>query len=113
MGCGGLFAGLRGNPGNRENENCKVHVAGYAGDEAGTPSLNMRYSKERAEKVVAAFVAAGVGRTLIVPEWKGDTVQPFADNEKNRAAIVAVTGEGVKKEPVTTKKFRTEESVIV
>ena len=39
MGCGGLFAGLRGNPGNRENESCKVHVAGYAGDEAGTPSL--------------------------------------------------------------------------
>ena len=36
MGCGGLFAGLRGNPGNRENESCKVHVAGYAGDEAGT-----------------------------------------------------------------------------
>ena len=88
-------------------------MAGYAGDEAGTPSLNMRYSKERAEKVVAAFVATGVGRTLIVPEWKGDTVQPFADNEKNRAAIVVMTGEGVKKEPVTTKKFRTEESVIV
>ena len=93
----------------KAHKNSKVVVVGYADEETGTPSLNMRYSKERAEKVVAALVEAGVDKAVITAEWKGDTEQPFADNDKNRVAIVTVTGEGVKKEPVTTKKFRTEE----
>ena len=94
----------------KEHKNCSVQVTAYADKATGTPELNMQYSKERAEKVVAALVKAGVSRSVITSEYKGDTVQPFAENDKNRVAIVKVTGEGVKKEQVKTKKYRLEET---
>ena len=93
-----------------EHKNCKVNVVAYADKWTGTPELNMRYSKERAENVVAALVEAGVDKGIITSDYKGDTVQPFAENDKNRVAIVKVTGEGVKKEEVKTKKYRLEET---
>lgn len=93
-----------------EHKNCKVNVVAYADKGTGTPELNMRYSKERAENVVAALVEAGVDKGIITSDYKGDTVQPFAENDKNRVAIVKVTGEGVKKEEVKTKKYRLEET---
>ena len=77
--------------------------------ETGTRKFNLKLSQERAEKLEAALVAAGVDKACITTEWKGDTVQPFAENDKNRAVVVKATGKGVKKEPVTNKKFRTEE----
>ena len=92
------------------HKNCKVQVTAYADKGTGTAKLNMKYSKERAEKVVAALVEAGVDKSIITSEYKGDTVQPFAENDKNRVAIVKVTGEGVKKEQVKTKKYRLEET---
>ncbi len=92
------------------HKNCKVQVTAYADKGTGTAKLNMKYSKERAEKVVAALVEAGVDKSVITSEYKGDTVQPFAENDKNRVAIVKVTGEGVKKEQVKTKKYRLEET---
>ena len=94
----------------KAHKNCSVQVTAYADKATGTPELNMQYSKERAEKVVAALVKAGVSRSGITSEYKGDTVQPFAENDKNRVAIVKVTGEGVKKEQVKTKKYRLEET---
>ena len=94
----------------KAHKNCSVQVTAYADKATGTPELNMQYSKERAEKVVAALVKAGVSRSVITSEYKGDTVQPFAENDKNRVAIVKVTGEGVKKEQVKTKKYRLEET---
>lgn len=94
----------------KEHKNCKVSVVAYADKGTGTPKLNMKYSKERAEKVVAALIEAGVDKNIITSDYKGDTVQPFAENDKNRVAIVKVTGEGVKKEEVKTKKYRLEET---
>lgn len=94
----------------KAHKNCSVQVTAYADKATGTPELNMQYSKERAEKVVAALVKAGVSRSVITSEYKGDTVQPFAENDKNRVAIVKVTGEGVKKEQVKMKKYRLEET---
>lgn len=94
----------------KEHKNCKVAVTAYADRGTGTPELNLQYSKERAEKVVAALVEAGVEKSIITSEYKGDTVQPFAENDRNRVAIVKVTGEGVKKEEVKTRKFRVEET---
>jgi len=94
----------------KAHKNCSVQVTAYADKATGTSELNMQYSKERAEKVVAALVKAGVSRSVITSEYKGDTVQPFAENDKNRVAIVKVTGEGVKKEQVKTKKYRLKET---
>ncbi len=94
----------------KEHKNGKLHVVAYADKGTGTAKVNMEYSKVRAEKVVAALVEAGVDKSMITFEYKGDTVQPFAENDKNRVAIVTVTGEAVKDVPVTTKKYRTQEN---
>jgi OOP family OmpA-OmpF porin len=50
-----------------------------------------------------------VPASIITTSWKGDTVQPFAENDKNRVAITVANGTGEKQEKVITKKFRLEE----
>ncbi len=93
----------------KSHKNCKISVVGYADKGTGNSRVNMKYSKQRAEKVVKALVDAGVDAALITSEAKGDKVQPFAENDQNRVVITVTTGDGVKKEKVVTKKFRTEE----
>ena len=72
----------------------------------------MKYSKKRAEALTDALVKAGVPAEIITTEWKGDTVQPFADNDANRATITVASGIGEKKEKVVTKKYRLEEKKV-
>lgn len=93
----------------KNHKNCKITVTSYADKGTGNPTINMKYSEERTKNVVDALVKAGVDKNIITAESKGDTVQPFAENDKNRVSITVVTGEGVKKEKVVTKKFRVEE----
>lgn len=94
----------------KNHKNCKITVTSYADKGTGNPKINMKYSEERTKNVVDALVKAGVDKNIITAESKGDTVQPFAENDKNRVSITVVTGEGTKKEKVVTKKFRIEET---
>lgn len=73
-----------------ENSNAKVLVTGYADAKTGTAKRNMEISKLRAEAVKAELVALGVDASRIVVDAKGDTVQPFAENDANRVAISIV-----------------------
>lgn len=93
----------------KNHKNCKILVTSYADKGTGNPSINMKYSEERTKNVVDALVKAGVDKNIITAESKGDTVQPFAENDKNRVTLTVVTGDGTKKEKVVTKKFRIEE----
>ena len=93
----------------KSHKDVKVVVTGYADKGTGNAKLNMKYSEERAVAVADALKDAGVSADMITVEWKGDTVQPFAENDENRVAITVVSGKAEKKEPVTVKKFRTEE----
>lgn len=93
----------------KNHKNCKITVTSYADKGTGNPTINMKYSQERTKNVVDALVQAGIDKKIITADSKGDTVQPFADNDKNRVSITIVTGEGTKKEKVVTKKFRVEE----
>jgi outer membrane protein OmpA-like peptidoglycan-associated protein len=93
----------------KSHKDCKITVTSYADKGTGNPKINMKYSEERTKNVVNALVKAGVDKNIITAESKGDTVQPFAENDKNRVSITVVTGEGTKKEKVVTKKFRIEE----
>ena len=68
-----------------------VSVTGYADKATGTPGINMRLSKKRAEAVVNALVARGVALSRISMDAKGDTVQPFDTVEKNRVSICVAT----------------------
>lgn len=93
----------------KTHKDVKVSVTGYADKGTGNPTINMGYSKQRAEAVANALREAGVPADIMTVDWKGDTVQPFAENDANRVAITVASGMGEKKVPVVTKKFRTEE----
>ena len=93
----------------KSHKDAKVTVTGYADKGTGNAKINMKYSKQRAEAVADALRNAGVEADIINVDYKGDTVQPFAENDLNRATITVATGIGDQKTPVVTKKFRTEE----
>ena len=76
-----------------------ITVVGYADKGTGNARLNKMYAKRRADDVTTKFVKDhGLDASRIKTDSKGDTVQPFAENDKNRCVIV--TGEGTFK--VTT-----------
>ncbi len=65
----------------------KVTVTGYADKGTGNARINARLGQNRAKKVVDALVNAGIDRSRIISDSKGDTVQPFAENDLNRVSI--------------------------
>ena len=88
----------------------EVTITAYADKGTGTAKQNMKYSKQRAEKTKQALLDQGVDASLIKSvEWKGDTVQPYEENDKNRVSIITGHGVYTEKEAHTEKKFRTEE----
>ena len=66
----------------KANPDFKVTLVGYADKETGTAKGNMKLSEGRVNKVKAALVKLGIEPERV--EFKGDTVQPFAENAKNR-----------------------------
>ena len=91
-------------------------VTGYADKGTGNPRINQMYAKKRADGVTDKLVNEhGIDASRIKSDSKGDTVQPFEENDKNRCVIV--TGEGtfkvttyeeVEVEKQTTKKVKKE-----
>ena len=68
-------------------------VTGYADKGTGTAKQNKKYAKQRADDVAKKLVEQyGLDAKRLKTDSKGDTVQPFEDNDKNRCVIV--TGEG-------------------
>ena len=71
----------------KENADTKVSVTGYADAGTGNPRINEMYAKQRAENVAKALIEAGIAESRITVDSKGDTVQPFSENDKNRVTI--------------------------
>ena len=67
----------------KNNKDVKITVTGYADKGTGNKRVNMEYSKNRAEALTKALVDAGVPAEIITTEWKGDSVQPFANNDES------------------------------
>jgi len=94
----------------KDHKECRISVKSYADKGTGTPKLNLKYSKLRNEKAVAALKAAGVDPAIIEETgFYGDTEQPFAENDKNRVTIIRATGLQDVKDTIMVKKFKTEE----
>ncbi len=93
----------------KDHRECKVSIKSYADVQTGNPKINMGYSQQRSEKAVKALVDAGVEPSIITAEYFGDTVQPFAENDKNRVSIIKATGLKDVKDRNAVKKFRTKE----
>lgn len=71
----------------KANPETKVAITGYADAGTGNPKINMTYSQQRAENVAKGLTDAGIDASRITVDAKGDTVQPFSENDKNRVSI--------------------------
>ena len=48
----------------------------------------MKYSQQRVDNVVNSLKSKGIPANQIESKAYGDTVQPFAENDKNRCVII-------------------------
>ena len=73
----------------KRNPDRNISIVGYADKNTGNPKINMMYSQKRAEKAKNELVNKyGIDASRIFTSAKGDTVQPFAENDKNRCVII-------------------------
>ena len=86
----------------KEYPEAKVTVVGYADKGTGNAALNVKYAKQRADQYKKELVDSyGADASRIITDSKGDKVQPFAENDKNRCVIVDGEAEKVVIETVT------------
>ncbi len=72
----------------RKYPEAKVSVTGYADRNTGNPTINVGYASSRAEGVANVLVNKfGIDRSRIIVDSKGDTVQPYEQNDLNRVTI--------------------------
>lgn len=71
----------------KANPEFNVIIVGYADRMTGRPKHNLGLSERRVNAVLKVLVDAGVPAARIATDFKGDTVQPFAENVKNRVVI--------------------------
>ncbi|MDL2241556.1 OmpA family protein [Bacteroidales bacterium OttesenSCG-928-L03] len=72
----------------KENPRAQLHLTGYADRETGTPGFNQQLSQERVDAVAKKMVDRyGIDRSRLVTNAKGDTVQPFEENNWNRVVV--------------------------
>lgn len=98
----------------KTSKDAVISVVGYADKGTGNPTLNKMYAQRRATDVADKLINVhGLDASRIKTDSKGDTVQPFAENDKNRCVII--TGEGTFKvtnykeeevQKVTTKRVK-------
>lgn len=66
----------------------KVTLSGYADKGTGNPRINLRLSEGRVNYVANTLRNEyNIDADRIFTEFKGDTVQPFAENDANRVTI--------------------------
>lgn len=88
----------------------EITLEGYADKGTGNAKINMGLSEKRAKAVQKALLDRGVDPSIIKGvTWKGDTEQPFAENDKNRVCIVKGHGIYTDKDRKPVKKYRTEQ----
>ena len=72
----------------KANDSAKVNIVAYADRQTGTPEYNFALSERRARAVADALINDhGINSDRISIDWKGDTEQPYAENDWNRVAI--------------------------
>ena len=72
----------------KANPNAKVVITGHADKGTGNTTINKKLSEKRAKIVADTLVKKfGIAESRISYEAKGDSEQPFAENEKNRVSI--------------------------
>jgi outer membrane protein OmpA-like peptidoglycan-associated protein len=72
------------------NPDYSVDLVGYADKKTGSAKRNMQVSKLRVEAVAKKMISLGAPADRISTNYVGDTEQPFAENDMNRAIICTV-----------------------
>ena len=73
----------------KNHKDAKITVVGYADKGTGNAQLNKMYAQKRAQQFKDDLVKKyGCDAARISIDSKGDTVQPFDENDKNRCVIV-------------------------
>ncbi|MDR2804662.1 MAG: OmpA family protein [Dysgonamonadaceae bacterium] len=66
----------------------KLELVSYADAKTATPPYNLQLSKKRTDAVAKMLVNKfGIDKKRIILSYKGDTVQPFSENDLNRVTI--------------------------
>jgi len=72
----------------KDHSDAKVNVTGYADVQTGNARINRVLSKLRANQVAKELTKKyGIDASRVSVDYKGDTVQPFAENDLNRVSI--------------------------
>lgn len=72
----------------KQHPSAQVELVGYADAGTGTAEINRAISEKRAAAVNKALIEKyGISASRIKYSFKGDTVQPFGENDKNRVVI--------------------------
>ena len=71
----------------KENPTAKVSIVGYADAGTGNNEINTRLARQRADNIVKTLKAAGIAANRITADSKGDNIQPYRENDKNRVVI--------------------------
>jgi outer membrane protein OmpA-like peptidoglycan-associated protein len=71
-----------------DNPNAQLEIKAYSDKKTGKASYNMKLSEKRANAVANVLMKKfGISKNRLKISFYGDTVQPFAENDKNRVAI--------------------------
>ena len=66
----------------------RVSVTGHADKGTGNSQINIGYAQKRADAITELLINKfGINRNRIISNSKGDTVQPYEQNDLNRVTI--------------------------
>ena len=75
----------------KKNQRAVVEITSHADKGTGNAKINQKLSENRAKVVAQALIKNyGIAESRIKTAAKGDTVQPFSENELNRVSICIV-----------------------
>lgn len=75
----------------KDNKDVKVRIVGYTDNATGTPAINEKLSKERAQNVANLILNKyGIESNRVHIQWEGQTNPPFSVDEWNRAVILYI-----------------------
>ena len=95
----------------KSSEDATFTVTGYADKGTGSAAGNKKFAKKRAQDVARKLTDEyGLDKGRITVDSKGDAVQPFEDNDKNRCVIVE--GDGTFRIQYTVEEEYEEEQTI-
>lgn len=72
----------------KQHPTAKVNLTAYADKGTGTPEINRAISEKRVISVAKMLIKEyGISADRITSNYKGDTEQPFTENDSNRVTI--------------------------